>query len=287
MTIYRGRFAPSPTGALHFGSLFAAVVSYLEARANGGEWIIRIEDIDPLREEPDAADSIIETLAAHGLRSDAPILYQSTRYAAYHSAIGQLIQDGYAFLCPCSRKYLIEHKGQHSAACQRQNFIDSKIAIKFKANNTTYSWHDEFHGFLNSPLIEDFVLKRKEGFYAYQLAVVCDDIYQGITHVVRGYDLLDSTPMQLALYQAFNQSPPFFGHFPVITALGQKLSKQNKATPIRKSLALENLLCVFSAMNLSLPRSPKSCEQALELAIQCWDNTFLRKKSELIQLSLS
>lgn len=284
MSIYRGRFAPSPTGPLHFGSLFAAVISYLEARYHHGEWLIRIEDIDPLREETGASTSILQSLSNHALESDLPVIYQSNRFSLYQEKLDSLIQNKRVFACPCSRKYLSEHQGIHSAQCLRQQHV-TNCAYKFTTDpNTLFTWLDTFQGTQERRIAEDFVLKRKEGFYAYQLAVVCDDIAQGVTNIVRGYDLIESTPMQLALYEALGASPPIFAHFPVITSkAGQKLSKQNKAPAINNTQPLANLLAVFSQLNLTLKHQPKNCQQALEEALECWNPELIRGKSELIQ----
>lgn len=284
MSIYRGRFAPSPTGLLHFGSLFAAVISYLEAKSREGEWLIRIEDIDPLREQKDSKQAIIQSLAAHGLISDRPVVFQSERSQLYEKTLSTLAQSGFTYACPCSRKYLNEHQGVHQPSCRNRNTGSQPCAIKFRADTHQHSWHDQYQGLQTYKLSEDFVLKRKEGFYAYQLAVVCDDIEQEITHITRGYDLLDSTPMQLALYQALAKTPPVFGHFPVITNdSGQKLSKQNLALPINDQAALSNLLKVFRLANIQLSESVSTCAQALYQASLIWHPDYLFGKRELRQ----
>jgi len=284
MSVYRGRFAPSPTGLLHFGSLFAAVISYLDARIHDGEWLVRIEDIDPLREQADAKQAIIKSLEAHGLVSDQAIIFQSERSTLYEAALTELSATGFAFHCPCSRKYLDTHNAIHQPACRQQRTTNLECAIKFKSNKQCYTWQDEFQGLQQHTLNEDFVLKRKEGFYAYQLAVVCDDLEQNISHVIRGYDLLDSTPMQLALYDAFNKPAPVFGHFPVILGeTGQKLSKQNLAPAVNDQAALSNLLTVFKAAGIQLKTRVSTCQQALEEARLNWNRSYLCAKSELIQ----
>ncbi len=292
MPSYRGRFAPSPTGPLHLGSLFAAVISYLDAQVHNGEWLIRIEDLDPLREQKNASENIIESLSRHGLLSNSAIIYQSSRSQYYQKTLERLQKSQHAYACPCSRKYLHEHHGVHSSACIKQSLDSSSCAYKFRTNQTTESqnifvWKDKLQGAQKRTLTEDFVLKRKEGFYAYQLAVVCDDIEQNISHVVRGFDLLESTPMQLALYRALNTAPPEFAHFPVISFQnGQKLSKQNKAPAINNNIALENLLTVFSLLGLQLKSKPDNCKNALNEAVETWNPELLYGKSELIQDSL-
>lgn len=289
MPTYRGRFAPSPTGPLHFGSLFAAVISFLEARYNEGEWLVRIEDIDPLREQQGASQDIINTLSNHGLIADSPIIYQSSRTKLYQQTLEQLQKDNFAYACPCSRKYLNEHEGIHRPNCDNKLADIAGCAIKFRAHSILneqgqFIWDDKFQGTQTRTLSNDFVLKRKEGFYAYQLAVVCDDIAQDISHIVRGYDLLESSPMQLALYLALNKVPPELTHFPVIAFKnGQKLSKQNKAPAINNHFALENLLAVFSILGLKLKYKPDNCKNALYEALENWNPKFLYGKSELMQ----
>jgi len=285
---YRGRFAPSPTGPLHLGSLFAAVISYMEARKHDGQWLLRIEDIDPLREQKNSKQSILDTLIAHSLIWDETPCIQSERSALYDHALSSLAKLNLCYCCPCSRTEMNNNDGLHSENCLLQRRINKPYAVKFRAGNSalldnTFKWHDAIQGWQKMTLDDDFVLKRKEGFYAYQLAVVCDDIDQDISHVVRGCDLLSSTPMQLALYQAFDKAPPIFSHFPVlISQEGQKLSKQNLSQPIDDSKALSNLLTIFGLLNLKLPRQPKSTNEALSLALPVWDISIISAQSELL-----
>lgn len=268
---YRGRFAPSPTGPLHMGSLFAAVVSYLHARSAHGEWYVRIEDLDPPREQADAKSRILNTLIAHGFEWDGPVLYQSSRAEIYEACLLQLKEQGDSYACPCSRKQLLESGGEHSQACQLQQVKHLACAIKFKGQQQTYSWPDLFQGDFTRVMTEDFVLKRKDALYAYQLAVVCDDLQQGMTHIIRGSDLIDSTPMQLALYHALGEAAPAFGHFPVIVAENQqKLSKQNYAPAVKDEHALENLAKIFDYLGLRLSDRPTSAKEALEMATTAW-----------------
>lgn len=271
MNSYRGRFAPSPTGPLHFGSLFAALVSYLDAKKNQGLWLLRIEDIDPLREIPHASDLIIETLKAHQLYWDEDVSYQSGNSDQYESLLSQLSQKRAIFRCPCSRKQLNLNQGQHSQECLNQSTNMSDFALKFRKTNTSYKWLDRFQGAQSFELQDDFVLKRKEGFYAYQLAVVNDDIAQGITHVVRGFDLLDSTPMQLALYTTLSVTPPNFAHFPILSSKGQKLSKQNHAKAIDNKEAFNNLRSALRLLNLDSASKQATIPLMLKSAIEQWN----------------
>ena len=279
MTIYRGRFAPSPTGPLHLGSLFAALISYLEARSHNGEWLLRIEDVDAQREQTGARQSIIDTLEAHSLCWDGDISYQSDQSQYYERVLQQLADQKRTYHCPCSRKQLLSHKGLHLEGCQNKTLDKHDLAncaIKFKMQETQFSWNDGILGKINLRCQEDFVLKRKEGFYAYQLAVVCDDIIQNITHVVRGSDLLDSTPMQLTLYHALNTTAPEFSHFPVLlNKKNQKLSKQTFARAVEQQTALKNLLDLFTLLKLPLSHTPKSCEQALQMALEIWNQDYI------------
>jgi len=284
MNLYRGRFAPSPTGPLHLGSLFAALISYLEARSHHGKWLLRIEDVDTQREQSGARQAIIETLQAHGLYWDEDVSYQSDRPHYYEKRLKQLATQKHTFQCPCSRKQLIESNGQHLSFCQKlmnsqENYIQTsnlQCATKFKISETQFNWVDDILGSISFNHSEDFVLKRKEGFYAYQLAVVCDDIEQGITHVVRGSDLLDSTPMQLALFKALKVKPPTFGHFPILlNAQQQKLSKQTYAPAINNSTPVKNLLSLFSILKLPIKNKPSSPTEALQMALQIWDKHYI------------
>ncbi|MAL99967.1 MAG: tRNA glutamyl-Q(34) synthetase GluQRS [Alteromonadaceae bacterium] len=272
---YRGRFAPSPTGPLHFGSLVAALASYLDARANGGQWLLRIEDLDPLRDSEDDAKRIITALEVHGLEWDGPVRFQSEHFPRYREQLQRLQRDGFAYLCPCSRKELQANNGRHPRHCRSGAPKSSRpTAIRFALTDRHWSWDDLLLGpqsLRTRPEIDDFVLQRKEGFFAYQLAVVCDDIDQGITHVVRGSDLLDSTPFQLALYQAFDSPPPAFMHLPVIVdSAGQKLSKQSRAPALVNDQAGANLASAFAALNHPLPVELGRASPAEQLA---WGTT--------------
>jgi len=255
---YRGRFAPSPTGPLHFGSLVTAVASYLEARSRGGTWLVRIEDLDPLRESTEATQRILTSLDAHGLHSDEPIRFQSERHTHYRALIDQLLNQGLAYRCACSRKQLKEHQGRHPEQCREGNakLGGRPFAVRFALHDERSEWHDQLletqvqqvHAELDDP-----VILRKEGFYAYQLAVVADDIDQGITHVVRGSDLLDMTAQQQQIYRAFNATVPHWMHIPVIlNAEGQKLSKQNHAPALDDQIAEDNLKQALIALGQDL-----------------------------------
>ncbi|MDX1634436.1 MAG: tRNA glutamyl-Q(34) synthetase GluQRS [Marinobacter sp.] len=257
---YRGRFAPSPTGPLHFGSLVAALASFLEARVRQGTWLVRIEDLDPLREPPGATDAILHSLSAHGLHSDEPVRYQSLRHDAYDSVIRQLLAQGRAYYCACSRKRLQANGGYHPDRCRQGEAPETgqPRAIRFALEDADVEWQDQLLGPQHQSVrgeLDDPVIRRKEGFYAYQLAVVVDDIDQGIDHVVRGSDLLDMTAQQLQLFAALGAEPPGWLHIPVIVnAQGQKLSKQNRAPALDDSQPGLNLWRALAALGQNPPR---------------------------------
>ena len=242
---YRGRFAPSPTGPLHFGSLVAAVGSYLDARSQGGEWLLRIEDVDEPRTVPGAADGILRTLDAFGFEWDGEVVVQSRRLDIYHAALSGLQLDGDVYPCACSRSEIAAVTAQASVdggllypgTC-RQGIAEGKAARAWRLRVPDREFHfvDRVQGEARQNLereVGDFVLLRADGQYAYQLAVVVDDALQGINAVVRGVDLLDSTVRQMWLQQCLGQPTPTYAHLPVVVnAAGEKLSKQTRAAAV-------------------------------------------------------
>ncbi len=275
-TAYRGRFAPSPTGPLHLGSLIAALASFLDARQHGGTWLVRMEDIDPPREEPGAAQRILNSLEAHGLIADETVLYQSSRSDAYQSALDTLFADGLLFSCDCTRA----STGPNGSCCgrcrERQASVSTPCALRVNVPaEYTVSFPDRLQGLQSEALgksLSDFVVKRKDGLDAYQLAVVVDDGDQGITHIVRGCDLLDSTPRQILLQELLGYATPRYCHLPVITTRdGQKFSKQNHAPPLNDSLATENLrLALRFLQQLEPPAELQQPDPLLRYAIEHW-----------------
>ncbi len=240
---YRGRFAPSPTGPLHFGSLVAAVGSYLQARTNHGAWLVRMEDLDPLREIPGAADAILRSLERFGLQWDETIVYQRQRDAAYAAALETLQQQAAIYPCGCSRREIADSSvtgidGPLYPGTCRDGLRAGRSARawRVRTDSDVIAFDDTVQGVLESSLAHDtgdFVVKRADGFYAYQLAVVVDDAAQGITEVVRGCDLLDSTARQIHLQQLLSLPTPAYLHLPVaVNARGEKLSKQTFALPL-------------------------------------------------------
>lgn len=231
---YIGRFAPSPTGPLHLGSLVSAVASYLDARSQQGQWLLRIEDLDPPREQPGAAEAIIRSLKAHYLHWDGEIVWQSQRHHLYQQALDTLLAQGDAFRCSCSRAQLRANGGIHSGQCVTE-LVPDDAAIRLRVNHHVELFDDRLLGPQQQGLAEegDFVLRRRDGLYAYQLAVVIDDADQHITDIVRGSDLLDSTGRQRFLQQCLGLPEQRYLHIPVLTgADGCKLSKQSFAPAI-------------------------------------------------------
>lgn len=284
---YRGRFAPSPTGPLHAGSLVAALASWLDARAHGGAWLVRIEDVDTPRCVPGADRLILEQLAACGLVSDEPVCWQSTRGANYQAALDRLIAQGDAFPCACSRKDIEaalhaagRHRERHHAAVYPGTCRPERGGLQGKAARAwrlqvdpgEMHWQDRRLGAQQQDVaaeVGDFVLRRADGLWAYQLAVVVDDAAQGITHVVRGEDLADNTPRQILLQRALGLPTPSYLHTPLVRdASGDKLSKQNGA----KALDLRDPLAALqtAAAVLGLPGAAGPLHEALARWTRAW-----------------
>lgn len=248
---YRGRFAPSPTGRLHVGSLVAALGSWLLARHHAGTWLVRVEDLDPPREVPGAAQHQLATLAAFGLVSDEPVIWQSTRHAAYADALARLLDEGSAFECRCSRSELAASGGIHRACVARD--LTRQPAVRLRVpDGTRVPFHDGLQGEVVQAVdreVGDVVLRRADGFWAYQLSVVVDDAAQGITDIVRGADLLDSTPRQILLQRALGVPTPRYLHLPLIVdAQGDKLSKSMASLPIDDAAPLPALRVAWQAL---------------------------------------
>ncbi|MEJ2360491.1 MAG: tRNA glutamyl-Q(34) synthetase GluQRS [Gammaproteobacteria bacterium] len=237
-TRYRGRFAPSPTGPLHLGSLIAATASYLQARHQGGEWWVRIEDIDPPREVAGASDMILRTLEAFGFEWDGPVSYQSCQQDRYRAALAQLQRENRVYACGCSRKDLATAGNYIYPGTCREGLAPGRQprSWRLRVPEQVDEYVDAIQGLQRTePATElgDFVLWRADGYVAYQLATALDDAEQGMTEVVRGADLLDSTPRQRLVQQALGLPSPAYAHHPVVTgANGYKLSKQNRAPPL-------------------------------------------------------
>ncbi len=240
---YRGRFAPSPTGPLHFGSLVAAVGSYLEARAAGGEWLLRMEDVDEPRVVSGAADAILRTLECLGFAWDGEVVYQSRRKSHYRAAFERLRLDASVFACACTRREVADSTLGADGAPRYPGTCRNGLppgrearAWRLKVEPGQVCFDDALQGRICQDLaaeVGDFVVLRADGYFAYQLAVVVDDAEQGVTHVVRGADLLDSTPRQICVQQQLGLVQPIYLHLPAaVNAAGEKLSKQTRAKPI-------------------------------------------------------
>ena len=294
---YIGRFAPSPTGPLHFGSLVSALASYLDAKANRGLWRVRMEDLDPPREQPGAASAILRSLEDHGLQWDGEVIYQSQRSETYQTCIDALLEAGFAYRCSCSRQDLTAMSGIYDGRCRkRQQPPDQICSLRLKLYDLPDRATPEqiqFVDLIQGPQVQnlrtqagDQILKRRDGFYAYQLAVVVDDIAQGITHIIRGSDLLEVTGRQLLFFDLLGAPLPQFGHVPLaIQANGQKLSKQNHAKALESKLASRNLWrgLAFLGQNPASELADASTSECLDWALHHWQRQAINGLSHLYQ----
>ena len=278
---YRGRFAPSPTGPLHFGSLVAAVASWVDARAAGGEWLVRIEDVDTPRTVPGAADDILRTLEAFGLGWDGEVTWQSRRAPLYRVALERLEAQGVVYRCRCSRRELADsglpgiEGAVYPGTCRALALAPAEPgADRVITGGEPLGFVDRVQGAVSQRLdsqVGDFVLRRRDGLFAYQLAVVVDDAEQGITDVVRGADLLLSTPRQIHLQRLLGYPTPSYLHVPVATHLGgQKLSKQSLAPALEPGRALPALSAAlaFLGQDVAPAQTPSGL---LAAAVAAWD----------------
>ena len=264
---YIGRFAPSPTGPLHFGSLVSALASYLDAHHNNGKWLVRIEDLDPPREQAGAADAILHCLENYGLEWDDSVLYQSQRWNIYEAYLEQLRQQNLIYACDCTRQDLQGMGGIYTGRCRNRSVDPNKPhALRLKLHDLPSRFPNQeelrFTDLIQGEQIQklrgqagDQILKRKDGLYAYQLAVVVDDIEQNITHIIRGSDLLEVTARQIFLFQLLNAPVPAFGHVTLASQPnGQKLSKQNLAPALELKDAEKNLWHALAFLNQNAPK---------------------------------
>ncbi|WP_066567700.1 tRNA glutamyl-Q(34) synthetase GluQRS [Snodgrassella sp. CFCC 13594] len=270
-SFYVGRFAPSPTGHLHLGSLLTAVASFVDARAHGGRWLVRMEDLDPPREVPGMADDILRTLTAFGLHWDGEVVYQSQRHHLYRDALNQLRRRDLVYPCFCSRKTVFSeakcmgvdgpvYSGRCAAIALRSTDKNQKSpAWRLRVANQTVGFDDGIVGHYQQNLdhdVGDFVLLRADGYWAYQLAVVVDDAAQGVNHIVRGQDLLVSTPRQIYLQQCLGYASAHYAHLPLLTNdQGQKWSKQTHAPAL--DLHQQEALLRQVLHYLGLPPAPE------------------------------
>ena len=280
---YIGRFAPSPTGPLHYGSLVTALASFLDAKHHGGKWLLRIDDLDPPRESPDAPKQIIKQLLAFGLQWDFEVFYQSKRLIAYDYALN-LIDDS-TFHCICSRT---PGSKVYSGCCRKKRYAkpSKPHSVRFRVPSHNLSIKDRRIGLQTWNLekeVGDFIVKRKDGQYAYQLAVVVDDAYCSVTHIVRGNDLLNSTPRQLALYEKLGLSPPEYLHIPVLVdKCGNKLSKQAFAKPIEARNILDTTRSALADLGQSTHNCCLTQKALIEKAIPAWNPSRIPKADKLL-----
>lgn len=283
---YRGRFAPSPTGPLHFGSLVAAVGSYLDARSRGGEWLLRMEDVDTPRNVPGAADDILRTLEIFGFEWDGVVLWQSRRGEAYAAALERLRLAGLAYPCACSRKEIADSAARpavdggfaYPGTC-RDGLPPGRVARawRLRVMDEETAFIDRLQGRQAQRLerdIGDFVLRRADGLFAYQLAVIVDDAWQGVTDIVRGADLLASTPRQIWLQRCLGYPQPRYAHLPVAAnAAGEKLSKQTRAPALDGSRVAAELVRALRFLGQAVPDELASSRPAevWRWARQHWD----------------
>lgn len=268
---YRGRFAPSPTGPLHFGSLVCALASYLDAKKHKGTWLIRIEDVDQTRCKPLFTEQIIATLHSYLLFSDEEILTQYARSPIYESFLSYLKEKNVLFPCNCTRQQLIRYKGLHPKPCNSTS--QKSHSWRLEASPAIYQIDDPIQGtliFKDDLKNNSTVLKRKDGFFSYQLAVVIDDHLQEITHLVRGADLIATTAQQLHLYHLLNWTAPNITHIPlIINAQGDKVSKQNHAKAVKNG-DLRTLIRALHYLGINIT-SASSISEALEHAVEKWN----------------
>lgn len=288
---YVGRFAPSPSGQLHFGSLVTAVASYLDARHHNGKWLVRMEDIDEPRCISGVDRDILTTLEKHGLCWDDDVIYQSQQHSRYQDRLDELISQQRAYFCTCTRKQIKAMGGQYNGHCRDKGYTVSTegTAIRLKLDTSLEGFNDVIMGNVAAPLqtshAEDVVLKRRDGLFSYNLVVVLDDVFQHVTHIIRGCDLIDVTALQRAVYGELGFSMPTYGHVPVAAvAPGRKLSKQNRATPINNLTPLENLVRAMRFLGFSFPDATafENVSVLLNYAISVWDRKKVVKTPEII-----
>jgi glutamyl-Q tRNA(Asp) synthetase len=277
---YRGRFAPTPSGPLHFGSLVAALGSYLDARSHAGTWAVRMEDVDPPRVAPCAAEQILRTLEACGFEWDGPVIYQCQRGEAYRAAIDRLQQAQWIYPCTCTRKQIAERAYPgvdgpvYPGICRSRHTPSGHVALRLSVPAGRIAFDDRQQGRVGCEVARecgDFILQRADGVFAYHLAVVVDDAEQGINHIVRGADLLTSTPRHIVLQRALGLATPDYLHLPVVLdGFGNKLSKQTLAAPIDPLRPLAGLLRAAAFLGLSGTTSAQTPAEFWQWAVSAW-----------------
>ncbi|AMB81095.1 tRNA glutamyl-Q(34) synthetase GluQRS [Pseudomonas paraversuta] len=289
---YIGRFAPTPSGHLHFGSLVAALASYLDARSVGGRWLLRMEDLDPPREMPGAQAAILDALERYGFEWDGELVRQSERHDAYAQVLDRLFSQGLAYACTCSRKQLEGYNGVYPGLCRNAGHSMENAAIRLRVPELVYGFEDRVQGSFGQHLgreVGDFVIRRRDGLYAYQLAVVLDDAWQGVTDIVRGADLLDSTPRQLYLQELLGLSQPRYLHVPLIVQPdGHKLGKSYRSPPLTASQATPLLLRALRTLGQATDdrlchASPR---EVLDWAVTHWNASLIPRTLTLAEAQL-
>lgn len=288
MQAYVGRFAPSPTGPLHFGSLVCALVSFLHARQANGKWLVRIEDVDTTRVQVGADKIILDQLLAHGMQWDGDIIYQTDRQHAYQSALDTLHKQQLIYACACTRQEIKSNGKYYTGTCRHLHLPTENNAIRVLNSCQNETFNDMHLGEVTvDPLFcrEDLSIKRKDGLFAYNLAVVVDDIEQKVSHILRGADLIETTVQQQHLYSLFGKTSPKYFHLPVIcTEAGQKLSKQNHAAAIDNKQASKNLINAFAAIGLSCQSLTQNLtiDELIHWALSHWSPNLLVKRREIL-----
>lgn len=273
---YIGRFAPSPSGELHFGSLIAALGSYLQARARQGIWRVRIEDIDPPREIPGAAYTILRQLEHYGLLWDGDVLWQSQRHDAYRDALAWLARHDLSYYCTCTRARIQSVGGIYDGYCRDRHRDGHNAAVRLRQQHPVIHFHDNLRGTLHADerlAREDFIIHRRDGLFAYNLAVVVDDHFQGISEIVRGADLIEPTVRQISLYQQFGWDAPQYVHLPLaLNDRGEKLSKQNHAPALPEGDPRPVIISALAFLHqpVIVGWQDLSVEQLLALAVANW-----------------
>ena len=273
---YIGRFAPSPSGELHFGSLIAALGSYLQARANNGIWRVRIEDIDPPREVPGAAETILHQLEHYGLNWDGDVLWQSQRHDAYREHLAWLHAQGLSYYCTCTRARIQSAGGVYDGHCRHLNLGPENAAVRLLQHSPVTHFNDFLLGEIHADkrlANEDFIIHRRDGLFAYNLAVVVDDHFQGVTEIVRGADLIEPTVRQISLHNVFGWDVPDYIHLPLaLNAQGNKLSKQNHAPALPNGDPRPVLIDALRFLNQNVTSEWQDfgLDELLETAIDNW-----------------
>ncbi|WP_397449870.1 tRNA glutamyl-Q(34) synthetase GluQRS [Pseudomonas sp. NA-150] len=290
---YIGRFAPTPSGYLHFGSLVAALASYLDARSVNGLWLMRMEDLDPTREVAGAQAAILHALEHYGFEWDGELIKQSQRHDAYEQIVQRWFSHGLAYACTCSRKQLEDFQGIYPGLCRNLGHDPDSAAIRIRVPELEYRFEDRVQGLYSQHLgrdVGDFVIRRRDGLYAYQLAVVIDDAWQGVTDIVRGADLLDSTPRQLYLQELLGFPQPRYLHLPLITQPdGNKLGKSYRSPPLPADQVTPLLLRALRALGQKAgdELSYASSREVLDWGIRHWDATLVPRTRSLAEAELS